>query len=318
MKWPSRRVVALPRSWRRRRGAAREVPSRRPRRPPRASGRARRRGPPSTAAPRGARRARAGSRPGAQGARESRIAPDGVASSARMRISSSRTRSAETASTVGAASRIARSVAGSIVSSSRPANRAARIRRRASSAKRSRGSPTARRTRASRSDWPPTGSTSVPRPASRSSGSHAIALIVKSRRARSSVSDTPKRTSSGRRRSRYVPSARYEVTSTTGSGADRDGPEPVLPGRAGKRERPPRVGRQWRRPTRPDARARGADHAPRPRRSRPRGPRRPACGSPRARARGRSGKTSSAGMTRSLGPRPVPAADVDRRPRRSS
>ena len=144
------------------------------------------------------------------------MAPDGTGSSASIRRSSSRTRSAETEATVGASSRIAASVPGSIASSKRPANRAARMRRRASSAKRSSGSPTARSRRASRSAWPPCGSTNAPRPASRSIGSQAMALIVKSRRARSSVSETPNRTSSGRRRSRYAPSARYEVISTRG------------------------------------------------------------------------------------------------------
>ena len=200
-----------------RRGAARADPSPRPRPRRQGSGRARRRGRPWPAAPRAGRAARAGSRPGARDARGCACAPDGASSSdedaqqlvahalGRDRLDRRRC----------LANR--RSVAGSIVSPRRPANRAARIRRRASSAKRSRGSPTARRTRASRSDWPPVGSTSVPRPASRSIGSHAIALIVKSRRARSSVNETPKRTSSGRRRSRYVPSARYEVTSTVGS-----------------------------------------------------------------------------------------------------
>ena len=318
MKWPSRRVVALPRSWSSaaRRSAGGSVAAAASTAASEWSSAS-----PGTAFDCGTPRSAASSgRITTRSPRRSRIpiAPDGVASSARMRISSSRTRSAETASTVGAASRIACSVAGSIVSSSRPANRAARIRRRASSANRSRGSPTARRTRASRSDWPPTGSTSVPRPASRSSGSHAIALIVKSRRARSSVSDTPKRTSSGRRRSRYVPSARYDVTSTTGS-------EPIVtvPNRfsqvaPGKRET-----------TSSGRAAVAASHSPR-------------CASPRSRSRtapptiatswpaspsvritsrtrwGSSGKTSSTGMTRILGPRRATTTAVDRQPCRSS
>src|SRR5437764_305756 len=72
----------------------------------------------------------------------------------------------------------------------------ARSVRRASSAKRSRGSPTARTMRASRSRCPPNGSTSSPGLPS-TPGRQAIAFIVKSRRERSSWSESVNATEVG-------------------------------------------------------------------------------------------------------------------------
>ena len=96
----------------------------------------------------------------------------------------------------GADSRIASAVRGSMVKPSSVANRTARSIRRASSVKRSRASPTARMMRASRSRRPPNGSTSSPAlpPAG---GRQAIAFMVKSRRERSSWSESVNATDVG-------------------------------------------------------------------------------------------------------------------------
>ena len=98
-------------------------------------------------------------------------------------------RSPESVLVSPAASRIAAAVTGSIVSSKREANRAARRVRSASSLKRSAALPTARKTRASRSSRPPCGSTKAPlitgSPPSSPARPNAMAFTVKSRRARS-------------------------------------------------------------------------------------------------------------------------------------
>ena len=202
MKWPSRRVSALPRSWRSaaRRSAGGSSGG--------AASTARRewsRASPGTALACGTPRSAASSgRITGRSPSRSRmpIARDGAGSSRRMRRSSSRTRSAETRGD-GRRQLADRRLGGRVdrqleaPGEARRADQAQGVLGEALA-----GSPTARSTRAARSDCPPCGSTSAPRRASRSIGSQAMALIVKSRRARSSVRETPKRTSSGRRRSR--------------------------------------------------------------------------------------------------------------------
>ena len=106
--------------------------------------------------------------------------------------SSANTRSALTLARVGAAARAAARVAGSMVKSRQEAKRSARKMRSASSSKRRAGSPTQRMNPAARSARPPKGSTTPP-------SSNAMALMVKSRRARSSLRSVTKRTRSGRR-----------------------------------------------------------------------------------------------------------------------
>ena len=113
--------------------------------------------------------------------------------------SSAAIRSPERWATSSARSRIPASVLGSSSNPSVVASRTARIIRSASSSKRVVGVPTARRRRASASDRPSYGST-------RAGGSpgrapQAIALTVKSRRARSSSIVSPNSTRCGRRKS---------------------------------------------------------------------------------------------------------------------
>ena len=105
---------------------------------------------------------------------------------------SSRTRSALTFLKVSSVGAIAAKVPGSRSNSSVAENRAARRTRRPSSEKRSIALPTARIDLRSMSFRPSNGSTSAP-----FSGSAAIALIVKSRRARSAVMSFTKLTLSG-------------------------------------------------------------------------------------------------------------------------
>ena len=128
-------------------------------------------------------------------------------------------------------------VAGSIVKSRPAARRAARSIRRASSPKRVAGSPTARRTRRSVSARPSNGSTRCG--VSPGAPPQAIALTVKSRRARSTSTRSPNSTRCGRRKSAYSWSERNVVISTLGrpvARRDTDGhrPERVLV--AGPRE----------------------------------------------------------------------------------
>ena len=90
----------------------------------------------------------------------------------------------------------AAAVSGSRAKPSWAAKRTARSSRRPSSRKRRSGSPTQRTSPAARSTCPPKGSAMVP------SRARAMALMVKSRRDRSSRRPTPKVTASGRRPSR--------------------------------------------------------------------------------------------------------------------
>ncbi len=101
-------------------------------------------------------------------------------------------------------------VSASIAKLSSEAKRTARIIRSASSPKRSSGLPTVLSRFFLISPVPSNKSTNTS-----PFGRHAMALIVKSRRFKSSSSETPKATESGRRASLYVPSWRYGVTSTT-------------------------------------------------------------------------------------------------------
>ena len=106
--------------------------------------------------------------------------------------SSAFTRSGERFFSRGAFPRRAAAVPGSISNPRTAANRSPRKMRRPSSAKRQSGSPTARMSRFFRSACPPKGSMTSPVLAFK-----AMAPMVKSRRARSSSSPTPKVTASG-------------------------------------------------------------------------------------------------------------------------
>jgi len=118
-----------------------------------------------------------------------RPAPGPVSS----RSNSAATRSAATNRSAPFCARAAASVAGSMAKSSAAANRSARKMRSASSAKRSSGFPTQRTSPALRSRLPPKRSITAP------SGPRAMALMVKSRRARSSARLAPSLTEAGRR-----------------------------------------------------------------------------------------------------------------------
>ena len=74
------------------------------------------------------------------------------------------------------------------------------------------GSPTARSTPRFRSSWPPNGSRSSP-----VDGEYAIALIVKSRRARSSSSDTPNSTTACRPSCLHVATERRDLVHDAGA-----------------------------------------------------------------------------------------------------
>ena len=128
----------------------------------------------------------------------------------RMRENSSRTRSRDIFSSSAASSAMAAAVFVSIAKSSSAEMRTARNIRSASSLKRSFGSPTAAMSLRFISSRPPCMSTSEP-----VAGSYAIALMVKSRRLRSSSSFSLKVTSSGCRAFEYFPSMRYGVISMT-------------------------------------------------------------------------------------------------------
>ena len=125
------------------------------------------------------------------------------------------TRSRERRDRNGALSTIAAQVAGSIRKPKRPAKRSARRARKRSSTMRSRACPTARTTPCERSSRPLNGS------CSRSvDGEYAIALIVKSRRARSSSSEAPNSTTACRpsvctSRRKVVTSCRRPCRSST-------------------------------------------------------------------------------------------------------
>ena len=117
------------------------------------------------------------------------------------------TRSCATWASRPRASCAARAVSFSAEKPSTEQKRTSRKMRSASSSNRRFGSPTQRRTPAFRSSCPPQGSTSVP------SGDKAMALTVKSRRARSSSMLVPNVTESGWRLSLYAPSRRIVVSS---------------------------------------------------------------------------------------------------------
>ena len=105
--------------------------------------------------------------------------------------SSSSIRSTDTQSRWAHSARAACPVGGSMAKPNRAANRYSRRMRRASSSKRVAGSPTARRMPCCRSCCPPKGSMSP------SASLQAMALMVKSRRARSCRTSGTKCTSSG-------------------------------------------------------------------------------------------------------------------------
>ena len=125
--------------------------------------------------------------------RHSRNAPLGAATCCIVFTSSCCTRSADRRVRYGAEERSAENVAGSMTKRYRAANRMARSARRRSSRMRSSASPTARTTPATRSRWPPNGSRRSP-----VAGRKAIALMVKSRRARSSSRLAPNSTTACR------------------------------------------------------------------------------------------------------------------------
>ena len=140
-------------------------------------------------------------------------------SAARIPSISAPIRSPESVATSAASRRIAAAVAASIVKLKRVAKRAARSMRSASSRKRSPASPTARSSPAARSAAPPNGSTREPEatgsPCAPEGAPNAMALMVKSRRARSPSIALRKVIASGRRASLLGPSARKVVTSRT-------------------------------------------------------------------------------------------------------
>ncbi len=119
----------------------------------------------------------------------SSIPGSGVAVSISL-VSSSVTRSADTIDSRPAISRMAAWTPSSTANPRRAANRAARKMRSGSSEKESSGRPGVLITRSRSAARPPNGSTS-----SNDGSRAAIALIVKSRRSRSAVSDLPYRTS---------------------------------------------------------------------------------------------------------------------------
>ena len=117
-------------------------------------------------------------------------------------------RSAETCASRARLRCSAAAVSGSTENPRCAANRSARRMRSASSCKRVSGSPTQRMHWRRKSACPPNGS-HRPR-----TGLHAIALMVKSRRARSHSMSSTNDTLSGRLPSEYAPSVRKVVTST--------------------------------------------------------------------------------------------------------
>ena len=133
------------------------------------------------------------SSPSAPDARHNSMAALGCRTCSIVFSSSCFTRSFDNRSKCGALSTIADQVAGSMRNPNRPANRRARNARSRSSTIRSPATPTARTTPCVRSSRPRNGSCSAPL-----FGEKAIALIVKSRRARSSSSEAPNSTTACR------------------------------------------------------------------------------------------------------------------------